>query len=89
MRRGRRVELDEVLEVELHVVQGDAAVVVVDRAGLGGGVLGVKPGCRSADEARRFAQRHRPQRRIQRSVIDVANERRDDSRLIHGALDLH
>src|SRR6266849_10927389 len=71
------------VEVELLVTRGDA-VSIGDAAGLAGGILGIERRRRAADEPCGFAEDIRPPRRVQGSIVDVSDQRRELLCLVHG-----
>ena len=72
---GAWIELDVLLEIELPVGRIKVAVVVVAVTTLGDGILPGKRRGQTADKPLGSAQHVRPQRRIERGIVDVAGQR--------------
>ena len=74
------------VEVESLVVRIDAAIIIANVRALPGRVLGIEHRRRAADEVAGVAEDVDPQGRVERRVVDVADERQDLFSLSHGDL---
>jgi hypothetical protein len=78
-----RVERHISGEVELGELRLEAAVVEADRATVRGRILGDDARGATADEVARRPKNLAPQRRVERCVIDVADDRREPPSFVH------
>jgi hypothetical protein len=75
--RGGRVEFDEFFEIEVSVNRIDAAVFEINVAATARGIVPEHGRRRAANKCGDFLERGRPQRSIERGVVDVADQRRE------------